>query len=339
MFYMSLSLCMIVKNEEKYLERCLNSVKEFVDEIIIVDTGSTDNTKGIARKFNAKIFDFKWVDDFAAARNFSISKATKDWILVLDADEEIDKENMKKLLELIKDKELYGILIIQRDYTNNKNAFGFKEHKYKNSAGYVPMPIIRIFRNDPRIRYEDRVHETVGNSLRKHSLKFIERPDIFIHHYKEEKGDENKKKRQLKYLRLAQKMIKDNPNHGRAHYFIACISEQYLKDYKQALEHMAKAYDCGFNPRLTLLGLGTMLFNLGKYEKAEEIFTKAIKENHIDPLMYYFLGRINFNKKDYEQAKLYFMEFLRFDTPHKEKALSYIKQIDTPIISYKFKVG
>ena len=96
----SISLCMIVKNEEKVLSRCLESVKNAVDEIIIVDTGSTDKTKEIALDYTEKIFDFKWIDDFSAARNFSFSKATKDYILWLDADDIITAENAVKLIEL-----------------------------------------------------------------------------------------------------------------------------------------------------------------------------------------------------------------------------------------------
>lgn len=84
---MQISLCMIVKDEEEYIEQCLNSVKDLVSEIIIVDTGSTDKTKVISKKFTDLIFDYKWENDFAKARNYSISKATKDWILFLDADE------------------------------------------------------------------------------------------------------------------------------------------------------------------------------------------------------------------------------------------------------------
>ena len=85
---------MIVKDEENYLEQCLSSAKGLADEIIIVDTGSKDKTKEIAKKFNAKVFDFKWNDDFSAARNESLKHATKDWILVLDADESLSKESV-----------------------------------------------------------------------------------------------------------------------------------------------------------------------------------------------------------------------------------------------------
>lgn len=98
----SISLCMIVRNESASLGRCLNSVKDLVDEIIIVDTGSTDNTKDIARKFTSIIYDFPWIDDFAAARNFSFSKATCDFILWLDADDEVLEEEQKKFLLLKK---------------------------------------------------------------------------------------------------------------------------------------------------------------------------------------------------------------------------------------------
>ena len=83
----SISLCMIVKNEAEILARCLDSLAGLMDEIIIVDTGSTDDTKEIARQYTDLVYDFSWCDDFAAARNFSFSKATKEYIYAPDADE------------------------------------------------------------------------------------------------------------------------------------------------------------------------------------------------------------------------------------------------------------
>ena len=91
-----ISLCMIVRNEEEVIERCLKSICDLVDEIIIVDTGSTDKTKQIVSKYTDKIYDFEWVNDFAKARNYSFSKATKDYILWLDADDVILEEDRKK---------------------------------------------------------------------------------------------------------------------------------------------------------------------------------------------------------------------------------------------------
>ncbi|OCT14338.1 glycosyl transferase [Paenibacillus pectinilyticus] len=96
----SISLCMIVKNEEQALGRCLHSVRDVADEIIIVDTGSTDRTKEIAASFGAVIYDFAWIDDFGAARNYSFSKATQSYILWLDADDEFEEIDRIKLVAL-----------------------------------------------------------------------------------------------------------------------------------------------------------------------------------------------------------------------------------------------
>ncbi len=100
-FSATLSLCMIAKNEEDNIERALMSVKPVVDEMIVVDTGSTDRTKDIARALGAKVYDFPWTDNFSDARNFSISKATGKWVLVLDADEAISPLDYGKLRELV----------------------------------------------------------------------------------------------------------------------------------------------------------------------------------------------------------------------------------------------
>ena len=96
----TLSLCMIVKNEEAVIARCLDCVKDIVDEIIIVDTGSTDKTVEIVSKYTDKIYHFEWIKDFSAARNFSFSKATKEYIMWLDADDILTPENQEKLREL-----------------------------------------------------------------------------------------------------------------------------------------------------------------------------------------------------------------------------------------------
>lgn len=113
----TISVCMIVKNEERVLARCLDSLHGLADEIIIVDTGSTDSTKRIAAGYTDKIYDFQWVHDFSAARNFSFSKASMDYIYVADADEVIDEENWQRFL-LLKQGLLPEIEIVQMKYAN-----------------------------------------------------------------------------------------------------------------------------------------------------------------------------------------------------------------------------
>jgi glycosyltransferase involved in cell wall biosynthesis len=134
-----ISLCIIVKNEEKVLERCLNGIKDVVDEIIIVDTGSTDNTKQIAKMFTDKVYDFEWCDDFSKARNYSFSKATKDYIMWLDADDVVEKSEADKILKLkntIDDDVACAYMVYQIafDEQNNPTFFYNRERLFKAKA-------------------------------------------------------------------------------------------------------------------------------------------------------------------------------------------------------------
>ncbi len=116
----TVSVCMIVKNEQKVLQRCLESLKGLYEELIIVDTGSTDNTKNIASAYTNKIYDFVWIDDFSAARNFAFSLCTQQYIYTVDADEVLDETNRNKLL-ILKQNILPEIEIVQMYYVNSKN--------------------------------------------------------------------------------------------------------------------------------------------------------------------------------------------------------------------------
>lgn len=148
----TISTCMIVKNEERVLARCLDCVKEFSDEIIIVDTGSTDKTKEIAAKYTDCIYDFPWINDFSAARNFSFSKATKDYIYIADADEMIDADNIRQIQEL-KSILLPEIDIVQMYYTNQLE-FGTT---YNYDKEYRPKLIKRL----REFYWQDPLHETL----------------------------------------------------------------------------------------------------------------------------------------------------------------------------------
>lgn len=148
----TISICMIVKNEEKVLRRCLDSIKSLADEIIIVDTGSTDSTKEIASEYTDKIYDFNWIHDFAAARNFSFSKATMEYIYTADADEVIDEENRQRFL-LLKDKLLPEIDIVQMKYTHQLNF----NTTYNFDEEYRP----KLYKRLRRFQWTDPVHESV----------------------------------------------------------------------------------------------------------------------------------------------------------------------------------
>lgn len=149
----TISLCMIVKNEELVLRRCLDCIKDLMDEIIIVDTGSTDSTKKIAYEYTDKVYDYEWRDDFAAARNYSFSKAAMDYIYVADADEIIDEENQKRF-RFLKEALLPEIEIVQMKYCNQLeygSVYNF-DSEYRG----------KLYKRLRTFQWIDPLHETVN---------------------------------------------------------------------------------------------------------------------------------------------------------------------------------
>ena len=167
----TISLCMIVKNEEKNLERCLNSYAPLMDEIIVVDTGSTDKTKEIAARFTDKIYDFTWVNDFSAARNFSFEKATCDYIFSADADEVLEGDNVRQfeILKQVLDPE---IEIVQMYYGNQ-----FQNGTIYNYDCELRPKLFKRLRN---FTWIEPIHETVR------TLPVVFDSDIVITHMPEE---------------------------------------------------------------------------------------------------------------------------------------------------------
>ncbi|MGW8114882.1 glycosyltransferase [Caproicibacterium sp. NSD3] len=138
---LTISLCMIVKNEEKNLARCLSSVAGIVDEIIIVDTGSTDLTKEIARIYTDKIYNFKWIDDFSSARNYAFDKATKEYILWLDADDVLLPEDSAKFISLKENLDSSPDVVMMKyntgfDMQGNVTFSYFRERLVKRSCQF-----------------------------------------------------------------------------------------------------------------------------------------------------------------------------------------------------------
>ncbi|MCI8751919.1 MAG: glycosyltransferase family 2 protein [Lachnospiraceae bacterium] len=148
----TISLCMIVKNEEAVLRRCLDSLTDIADEIIIADTGSTDNTKNIALEYTCNVYDYKWTGDFAAARNFVASKATKEYIYTADADEYLDEENREKVKRL-KSILLPEIEIVQMLYCTPPEL----STVYNYEKEYRP----KLYKRLREFTWIDPIHETL----------------------------------------------------------------------------------------------------------------------------------------------------------------------------------
>uniref|UniRef100_UPI0025EFB51D glycosyltransferase family 2 protein n=1 Tax=Anaerovibrio sp. TaxID=1872532 RepID=UPI0025EFB51D len=167
------SACAITKNEEKNMPQWLTCMKNVADEIIVVDTGSTDNTVALAKAAGAKLYHFDWINDFAAAKNYAIEKATGDWIIFLDADEwftDAVQKNVRSELERFDRDKTVGCLLCRQvniDADDNNRP--------------IPTTLMpRIFRNSPYIRYVGAIHEQVVNSQGNKKMVFADKLE-FLH--------------------------------------------------------------------------------------------------------------------------------------------------------------
>jgi len=296
---------MIVQNEEKYLGKCLDSVKDFVDEIIIVDTGSIDTTIEIAKRFTDKIYRYEWQNDFSKARNISLSYAAGEWILVLDADEIIAEEDFKKIKNLINNDSAEGYILNQRNYTNDFSSLGWtyclKESKHTlDFKGYMISRLVRLFKNHKGFKFKNKVHELVTYSIKEKEGKIIS-TDIVIHHYKESKPEETKKDKRIMYLKLGEEQIKQNSLDERAYYETGLI---YMKlgEQEKAIEKFKKVIELNSNYKNIYYNLGNAYYRLKKFEEAKEALKNSIKKNSRINSAYNLLGMIYQEQGEYRDA-------------------------------------
>ena len=304
---------MITKNEEKYLEQCINSVKDIVDEIIIVDTGSTDKTKEIAKKFNAKIFDFKWADDFSAARNESLKHAAKDWILVLDADEVIEEEDLVKIKDAVENAEddVAGFTVEQRSYLNNffegaaKNGSGFE--LVKGYPFYIPHSLARFFRNKSGLYFKHKVHELVEDSINEKNLK-CKKIDVVLHHFGSLKGERLIGDKTQQYSKIILKQLEENPDNARYNYQ---AGRMFIgrNDFGNALKHFEKTAKANPDYKLVFSEIAKIYLQINDKNRAIEYFKKSLKQNPDNPspannlaVVYMSVGKFGQAKKILEEA-------------------------------------
>ncbi len=190
-----ISAAMIVRDEEAFLKGCLESIAGVVDEIVIFDTGSKDRTVEIARSYGANVHERAWVNDFAAARNWALDAATGEWILYVDADERLSVPEGFDISTLLSDREAAAFTVL-----------------FQPRPGYTRYLEIRMFRNDPRIRFRGVIHETVHPEIREVCRSdglVVKQSPLGIDHLGYEGDPERKRRRNLPLLREA---VRSEPN-------------------------------------------------------------------------------------------------------------------------------
>lgn len=283
---------MIVKNEEIFISDCLASVENVADEIVIVDTGSSDNTKEIACKFGAKLFDFKWENDFSAARNFALQKSTGDWILYLDADERLNlnsKELLVKLATGSKNK-AYSCIVNSIDEIKNRPS---------------RMDYVRFFPKHPLVKFEGAVHEQIIPSLIKTSHEIIRTEIEIIHLGYNISAEElkQKAKRNLNILTEDYKRKKDSYTAFQIAQSYSLMSEDEnavlyfkisLQDYR-----LLNAYKSVSYRYLAAYELQKM-----NWDAAFRLIKKSLDSDSNQPLSYLVLSQIYQGVKDFKNAEL-----------------------------------
>ncbi len=279
----TLSLCMIVKNEEAHLAKCLTSVKDIADEMIVVDTGSTDKTKDIATAFGAQVFDFTWTADFSEARNFSLSKASGDWILVLDGDEVLSPADHAELAVIVHSKpdKPLAYSLATRNYTNLVSAQGWTANDGRYSreeagTGWHPSIKVRLFTNDKRIQFRNAVHEGVEPSLLAAGIS--NKPcRIPVHHYGKMNAEKTASKGEDYYL-LGRKKLEQTGGDAKAIHELA-VQASELGRHSEAVELWQKLIDMQPGNAFAYFNMGYSHLMLRQYEKTLRASWKALELN------------------------------------------------------------
>ena len=277
-----ISLCMIVRDEAHCIETVLSTTRPHVEEVVLVDTGSTDGTVGLAKPYVDILEHFIWIDDFSAARNFSISLASQPWILVLDADEVIAPQDFSTLRQLIESDTSDGFYLTQRLYGNN-NLGDEAEWKVadtsdpfsKHYRGYSENHILRLFRNKPSIQFENRVHEVVDQSI---DESRIEHSTIAIHHY-HENPQNNTEQHVLRNLAIQEELIRRNEATARDYLSAGAAHLRRTKNFGTATEYLTKALEMGAPADGALEALAEAYYRDGKLREATNIYGRLYETN------------------------------------------------------------
>ena len=293
-----LSVCMIVRNEENVLERCLRSLHGIADEIIVVDTGSTDRTKEIAMKYTDKVYDFKWVNDFSKARNFSASKATGDWILIVDADEFVDRESFKRFKEELSTNppefEINAVEII--------NFIG------ANADATAKNLHTRLYKNNGKIKFYRPIHEVLRYENGSGNFGVVNLQLFHSGYMSDTVKEKNKIERNLSLL------LNQKNKTGIDYYYIGNEYKR-LGDLDKAILYYQKSFrerestHANYLTKL-LVSLIDSLYVKERYKDALEVI-KGCEEGYPNYADYkYYKGLIYYVQKNYAKAKEVFENIL-----------------------------
>lgn len=301
-----ISLVMIVKNEEQFLEGCLESVRDWVDEIVIVDTGSTDRTLEIAQKFGAKLSRFEWCDDFSAARNHSLDQAAGEWALWLDADERLTAESGRAMRELITHApaSIGGYMVSIKNFLRKDELADVSWHR-----------ACRLFRNHPDIRFTGRIHEQNARSIEQAGYQ-LSSSQLCIEHYGYIGEVMIERDKHARFLRMLTREVEENPDSTFRSFHQFNLGNAYytMQDYENAVRWFAEADrdpDIGQEYVAVLYTeWASALYFLGRQEEALRVCDRAESLGIYHPGLEFARGHAKLQMKRLEEAEAHFLQAL-----------------------------
>lgn len=275
----TISVNIIAKNEEKKIGKAIRSVIDLADEIIIVDTGSSDNTLSVAINEGARVSQIEWKDDFSEPRNKALKMSRAEWILSLDADEVLPKKGKEEITEMTKRKEVAAFRMATRNYKTDHRTLDIQVNdnfyeEGKEYSHYVRSIKTRLFQRKEGVYWEFPIHEVVDRRVRIMGGKF-EQAKIEVQHFHKNLSLEERKKQIEFYLKLAEKKVKENPKDGHAWGELA-VCELISRFYPRAARSYYNAIRLGENIGKNRYGYAGVLKILGHREKCDREIERAI---------------------------------------------------------------
>ncbi|RWQ71108.1 glycosyltransferase [Bacillus cereus] len=290
----TITLCLMVKNEEQFLEKCLKNVQSIVDDIFIMDTGSEDTTIDIAKQYTNNVWTKCFNNDFGAMRNEILEKVETEWVLFLDADEYFPNTDLYKIKNLLE------------NIPNNVGGIRFYRYNFFATGGWYSNKVLKLFRNHPEFKYQKKVNESIDDSIINNGFSIID-SDIILNHVGHTRSRAERDSKSNKYIKLMQEQLVINPNDPVLHGYIGLISRT-LGDFEFALKKTLDALNLKADSPTLNMFHAHVLRSMNRNEEALKAYKKSLEFRNNDAAILNMIGVMYMTLGDFSQAEKYFQK-------------------------------
>ena len=317
----TLALSMIVRNAAAELRECLESARGVVEEMVLADTGSADQTIEVAEQCGARVVSIPWTNDFAEARNRALAEVKSDWVLVLDADERLDAGAAPQIRRLIESSDIAGYLVTIRNYVRSLDERVWDTGAKPNDSllpssaaypGFIEHENVRLFRRAKEIYFVGRVHESVGPRIQELGRK-LAKATFRIHHFGLAADEDTRARKNQFYRELGRQKVLEMPGNAQAHFELGLVELDNFRNYPEALARFERA--CELDPKLGVAWFfrGLTLLKLERLGDSAECLAEAEKRGHRTALVAETWGDALYTLKDFSRASEKYLLALRRD--------------------------